>query len=84
MKRSGVLVKDQGKKKTVAFPHGQIEQTLHWVPQQAAFGVAGKRHSCVGGDEEDKAQPIFAFWAKAGPVDGAAQIHVAADKTAFF
>lgn len=57
---------------TIPWPHREGMQIFEVMPGQGAFlvfwpGLAGK-----GGDEKDKAQPIFAVAAKIGPVHRAA------------
>lgn len=84
VKGSGITVKDERQKILVALPHGQVQQPVHRMPQQLALAVAADRFSFVGGDQEDKAQPVLAVWSKTCPVDGPAQLHGCADETAFF
>ena len=77
------MIKDQGQKKPVAFPHGQLQELCYRVPEQFAFRITGIGRARIGRDQENEPQPVFALRAKAGPVDGAAQPHIFTDQTTF-
>ena len=73
MEAARIGVEHQRQEMPVAVPQRESHDIGHRHPFQRAFRIAGVRGSGIFGDDEEKAQPVFAVLAEAGPADGSAQ-----------
>ena len=84
VKNPGIIIKNQGQKKTVALPHGQAAKSGNRLPGQWPFLVFMKRNAAEPVNPEDKTEPAAVIRAEIRPVDGAAQGHPLTFKPGLF
>lgn len=79
MEQAGIAIKYHGNKIVIAGPERQRQNAIDGDPFQRAFVVARVGCAMPLVNEKNKAEPILAMLAKAGPGDGAAQDQMVSD-----